>query len=169
MGWSLLIFAAIAAVATAYFYAVGPKTVWRQMYGSPDLGPFLLADLKRNTRPNDALLCTPGACPHSVEVDGELASFDVPPEDMLQKVIASASELSVDIEAVESGTSTGSVRFVTWTPGLGFPDTNQFWAVTLPDGKTGLVAYARAQVGYSDQGNNLARLKKWTSMLTEAD
>ncbi|MEM1378222.1 MAG: DUF1499 domain-containing protein [Pseudomonadota bacterium] len=169
MGWSLLILAALVAIIAGYFMLVGPKNVWQQMYGSPDLGPFTLAELQRNSRPNDGLLCTPGACPEGIKSDGDLPAFDTAPAELLEELKTRVAETGEEFELVSDTPDDGTVRYVTWTPTMGFPDTNQFWAVEMPDGKTGLVAYARAQVGYSDAGNNLKRLKRWTALLSNED
>ena len=66
---------------------------------------------------------------------------------------------AADIRRVDDGSDPARARYVTRTPLMKFPDTNTFEAVTLENGRTGLVAYAAAQLGYSDGGNNRKRLE----------
>lgn len=143
----------------------GPGKLWSALYGGPDLGPFDLETLARTSRPHDALLCTPGACPPDLQADGTLPSYDDDAAALLTKLIQRAETGDDDAQQVGGSTADGTVRFVTRTAMMKFPDTNQFWAVPMPDGKTGLVAYARAQVGHSDLGVNRKRLESWTADL----
>ncbi|MEO1702441.1 MAG: DUF1499 domain-containing protein [Pseudomonadota bacterium] len=156
---------ALVAIAVGAIAIIGPSHVWRQIYGDPDLGPFSLATLTRSTKPHDGLLCTPGACPAGLEPDGELPVYDEAPAELLAKLAKHIEAQEGTRQSVNSDVDSGSIRYVTWSAMMKFPDTIQFWAVTLPDGKTGLVGYARAQVGHSDFGANLQRLKDWTGAL----
>ena len=156
---------ALIIIAVGAFALIGPSNVWRQIYGDPDLGPFNLATLARSEKPHDGLLCTPGACPPSLKIDAELPTFDEAPSDLLAALAKHIEAQEGTRQAVNNDAASGSIRYVTWSAVMKFPDTTQFWAVTLPDGKTGLVAYARAQVGHSDFGANLQRLKDWTGSL----
>ncbi|MEL6437007.1 MAG: DUF1499 domain-containing protein [Pseudomonadota bacterium] len=165
LNWIALIVLLLIGVGAIGFMAYGPANTWRALYGSPDLGPFDLATLQRASRPNDALFCTPGACPSGLEVSGELPAYDLEPEALLTLLQDAIMALPGTKDLADGNAAAGSIRIITWTPSLGFPDTNQFWAVKLPDGKTGLVAYARAQIGYSDTGNNARRLREWTALL----
>ncbi|MEN0001037.1 MAG: DUF1499 domain-containing protein [Pseudomonadota bacterium] len=157
------VFAALLSVAA--IMVAGPDKLWSALYGGPDLGPFDLETLKRTTKPHDALLCTPGACPPELEADGALPAYADDPAALLTKLVQKAEAGPDNAQQVGGSATDGTVRFVTRTASMKFPDTNQFWAVSMPDGKTGLVAYARAQVGYSDLGVNRKRLESWTANL----
>ncbi|MEO0544461.1 MAG: DUF1499 domain-containing protein [Pseudomonadota bacterium] len=156
------VFASLIGIAVVVFVIVGPATIWRQIYGDPDLGPFELATLERSARPHDGLLSTPGACPPSLKADGELPSFEDDPASVLTRLAEHIKALDGAPTPFSDNIANGSIRYVTWSPTMKFPDTTQFWAIPLADGKTGLVAYAKAQVGHSDFGVNLHRLKTWT-------
>ena len=163
----LLVLALAVALAGIAFVVAGREATWRRLAGNPDLGPFDLSAPQRSARPHDALLCTPGLC-EGRTVDVELPAFDVAPDALiaaLDRVILADPGRK---QRVDDGSDPLALRYVTWTGTMRFPDTNQFLAVALPDGRTGLVAYARAQLGYSDAGNNLARLKRWTASLPGA-
>lgn len=155
---------AIIVIAGLVFVLYGRENTWRAIAGDPDLGPFDLTNLTRSDRPNDALLCTPGLC-DGVNVDAPLPAYDMT-VDALMAVLNEQINAQPDIkERVDNGENPAALRYVTWTNTMRFPDTNQFLAVDLGDGRTGLIAYARAQLGYSDQGNNRARLERWTAGL----
>ncbi|MEO1748646.1 MAG: DUF1499 domain-containing protein [Pseudomonadota bacterium] len=161
-------FASIAAtiiVVGALIATIGPANIWQRLYGDPDLGPFDLAILERSLKPHDALLCTPGSCNPSIKVDGDLPVFDEKPIALLERLAKHIESHEGTRQSVNNDAASGSIRYLTRTAWLKFPDTTQFWAVPMADGKTGLVAYSRAQVGYSDLGANLKRLKDWTNFL----
>ncbi len=162
----LLVAVFALAIAATAFVVIGREATWRRLAGDPDLGPFDLANPVRSTRPHDALLCSPGLCA-GVRTDGALPIYDLPPAALIarldQAVIADTATIK---QRVDDRIDPAALRYVTWTGTMRFPDTNQFLAVALPDGRTGLVAYARAQLGESDLGNNLKRLKRWTGTLT---
>lgn len=155
---------AIAILGAAIMIA-GPDKLWSALYGGPDQGPFDLETLVRTSKPHDALLCTPGACPPDLKADGALPTYDDEPAVLLTKLVQKAEAAPDNAQQVGGATTDGTIRFVTRTATMKFPDTNQFWAVPMADGKTGLVAYARAQVGYSDLGINRKRLESWTADL----
>ncbi|WP_421857695.1 DUF1499 domain-containing protein [Oricola sp.] len=152
-----LVLAGILAALIAAFFAIGPANVWKRIAGDPDLGPFERSAPSRTGRPNDALMCTPGLC-NGVEIDRELPGFDLEPEALIARIDTALKETGETAKRVDDGSNPARLRYVTWTARMGFPDTNSFEAVKLPDGGTGLVAYARAQLGYSDAGNNKRRL-----------
>lgn len=160
----LVLLALIVGVAFAGFFIYGRENTWQVIAGNPDQGPFDLTALVRSDRPNDALLCSPGLC-NDVAVDGALPVYTMTP-DALMAALRIAIEVQPDFkQRVDDGTSPTALRYVTWTDMMRFPDTSQFQIVDLGDGQTGLIAYARAQVGYSDQGNNRSRLERWTGAI----
>ncbi len=160
----LLLIVALAIVATGAFLLIGREQTWQMVAGDPDLGPFDLAAPQRAGRPNDALLCSPGLC-DGVKTDGELPVYAMTPEALIAALGTAIETQPERKERVDDGADRRALRYVTWTDTMRFPDTNQFLAVDLGDGTSGLVAYARAQVGYSDAGNNRARLTRWTGAI----
>ncbi|MEQ8403327.1 MAG: DUF1499 domain-containing protein [Roseitalea porphyridii] len=160
----LLVAGALVAVAGTIFIFFGREQTWRTIAGDPDLGPFDLTAPERSGRPNDALLCTPGLC-EGATVDAELPVYAMAPGDLID-ALRQAIEAQPDRKRrVDDGSDAAALRYVTWTETMRFPDTNQFLAVDLGEGRTGLIAYARAQLGYSDAGNNRARLQRWTGAI----
>lgn len=149
----------LPVLAAAAFFTIGPERIWALVAGNPDLGRYDFNTLKRRKTPNDALLCSPGLCAGAS--DGPLPVFDDSPEDVMKKInekIASSGDL---VRRVDDRTDPSYARYVTLTPLMRFPDTNDIEAVGMADGKTGLRAYARAQLGKGDGGVNRARLKRW--------
>ena len=167
MNWlikSLILLVLLATVATAGFFIYGRENTWQLIAGNPDQGPFELTALVRSDRPNDALLCSPGLC-DDVAVDAALPVYAMEPE-ALMAALRTAIEIQPDRKRrVDDGTDPAALRYVTWTDTMRFPDTRQFLAVDLGDGQSGLIAYGRAQIGHSDRGYNLARLKRWTGAI----
>jgi hypothetical protein len=149
----------LPALAAAAFLIVGRERTWTLIAGNPDLGPYDFEALRRRRTPNDALLCSPGLC--GDKADGTLPVFDEPPAALMQQIEAKIRASNEIFQRVDDGSDPAYARYVTFTPLMRFPDTNDIEAVTLADGRTGLRAYARAQLGKSDGGTNRARLKRW--------
>lgn len=167
MNWlikSLILLVLLATVATVGFLIYGRENTWQLIAGNPDQGPFELAAPVRSDRPNDALLCSPGLC-EGVAVDGALPVYDMAPEALIAALRAAIEAQPDRKQRVDEGTDPAALRYVTWTDTMRFADTSQFLAVDLGDGRSGLVAYARAQLGRSDMGNNKARLERWTGAI----
>lgn len=146
-------------VALLFFVTYGRAESWALVFGNPDLGSFDRTAPRRASRPNDALLCTPGLC-DGVAVDTELPEYAGPPERLIagiDEVMRASGEI---YRRVDDTSDPAQARYVTWTPVMRFPDTSSFEAVPLDDGRVGLVAYGRAQIGYSDRGVNRRRLKR---------
>ena len=153
-----LVVAAIIAAAGLFLVIAGPARTWQMMSGNPDLGWFDRAAPVRTGRPNDALMCTPGLC-DGVQVDRELPDYAEPPEALIARIDDALRATASDVRRVDDGSDPTRARYVTRTPLMRFPDANSFEAVTLENGRTGLVAYAAARLGYSDGGNNRKRLE----------
>lgn len=153
-----LVIAALIAAAGLFLMIVGPARTWQMMSGDPDLGWFDRSAPVRTGKPNDALFCTPGLC-EGVKVDRDLPDYADSPKSLIAKIDEAMRAAAADIRRVDDGSDPARARYVTRTPLMKFPDTNTFEAVTLENGRTGLVAYAAAQLGYSDGGNNRKRLE----------
>lgn len=152
---SIVLFVALGATA---FMAYGRENTWQLIAGEPDLGPFELQTLVRHQKPNDALLCTPSLCPDKSKADMDLPSYEMSAGEIIQVIDLNMRKNGAIVERVDRGDDPAQSRYVIRSKAMRFPDTNQFQAVELPDGKTGLIAYGRAQIGYSDLGINFQRL-----------
>lgn len=158
MIWLISILGVVIIAAAITFAIVGKKNVWERLAGPADLGPFQIETLQRSKTPKDGLICSPELC-GSLRADaGVRKVFDQTPAQLIAQIEDALQSMDLDYVVVSDGADPTTLRFVTWTKIWGFPDTNQFWAMELPDGKTGLIAYARAQLGQSDLGNNRKRL-----------
>ncbi|MFZ2101891.1 MAG: DUF1499 domain-containing protein [Oricola sp.] len=159
-----LLFVALVLCAAGFFVLYGRAETWALFFGDPDLGFFDRAAPVRSAGRNDALMCTPGLC-DGVRVDAALPEYDMPPEILIARVDAAMLTLGLSLRRVDDGAAPAKARYVTYTPLFRFPDTTSFEAVSLDDGRTGLVAYARSQIGGNDFGVNRARLKTVTAKL----
>lgn len=151
-------------VALLFFIAYGRAESWALVFGNPDLGPFDRSAPMRAAHPNDALLCTPGLC-DGVAVDIELPDYAGPPARLIAEIDEAMHASGEIYRRVDDTSDPAQSRYVTWTPLMRFPDTSSFEAVPLENGRVGLVAYGRAQIGYSDGGVNRRRLERIVGQL----
>jgi uncharacterized protein (DUF1499 family) len=147
----LLVGAVIAA-----FLLNGRERSWEMIAGSPDRGQRDFSLNQRSATANDALACSPGLCSEP--------DFEIPPvEDAPAIAIERLSQrlLAADPLArrVDDREAPSKARFVTYSPLLRFPDVIHLEARSMSDGRTGIMAYARAQMGEGDFGKNRARLE----------
>lgn len=156
--------AIIVTIAAVAFVAFGRDRTWQAIAGDADLGPRELTTITRTSKPHDALLCSQGLCARTT-TDGKLPVFDLSPAALIAALDSAARSVDPNLERVDDGSKPETARYVTRSPLMRFPDTTWLQAVPLGDGKTGLIAYAQAQLGYSDLGANKARLEKWTAAL----
>lgn len=155
----LLLLAAVVAAAAVFFVTYGRERTWVLVAGQPDLGPYDFEIAKRRRTANDALLCTPPLCGQAA--DEELPEYDEKPGELISRLDGKIPSLSQHVRRVDDGGNEARSRYVVHTPLMRFPDTVDIEAVPLDNGKTGLRAYGRAQIGRRDMGNNLSRLKRW--------
>lgn len=153
--------AAILALAFGGFLLVGPERIWTQLAGPPDLGPVSFDRLERRETCNDALACSPGACP-GLRIDIELPVYRDAPEKLLDRLDRVVS--GPDAVRVDDGVRPGYRRYVVRTRLMRFPDTVDAEAVASGDG-TLLRLYSRSQLGRGDLGANRARLEVWRARL----
>ena len=147
--------ALLVAAGLGAFMIYGRERSWR-LVAPADLGPVDFGALRRSPRPNDALAASRGL---DASADVVLPVYSATPQDVLAEVDARIAALGDEVERVE--TTPTKRRFVTRSRLMRFPDTTVIEAVPLHDGRTGLRAYARASLGYSDLGANAARLRRW--------
>jgi uncharacterized protein (DUF1499 family) len=138
-------------------YEAGMDRAWRGFFGSPDLGPVDFATLVLRPTPNDALVCPPGLCP------GAKPDIDAPvypiPAASLRAAIAQAATSEPNTVLIHS-TETQD-RFLVRTRLMRFPDTVVAQVFEQGEGGSTLALYSRSQIGRSDLGVNLRRLKRW--------
>ena len=151
--WGLVVLIAAGALA---FVLIGRERSWELIAGPPGREPHDFSANQRSPDPNDALACSPGLCQ---QPDFEIAPMhDAPPiaiERLSQRLLAS-DPLA---RRVDDRKDPAKARFVTYSPMFRFPDVIHLEASALKDGRTGVMAYARAQLGTNDLGKNRARLE----------
>lgn len=155
----------ISALSAIIFVAYGRENTWQLVAGNADLGPFDLQNLQRNHRPNDALLCAEPLCPDGVKIDKTLPPYELPVHEVIEAIDLELRQSGVKYQRVDDRSDPSQARYVIRSNAMRFPDTNQFQAFELDGGKTGLIAYGRAQIGHSDLGVNLQRLTNLTKNL----
>lgn len=154
---TLLSLLAILAVAALLFVVViGRERTWEMVAGKPDRGPYDFAQAKRSPTSNDALACSEGLC---AEPDFKISPFVDSPEAVIEWFTQKLLSTDKLARRVDDGNDPSRARFVTYSPVMRFPDTIDLAARKLPDGRTGLMAYARAQLGKKDLGKNRERLE----------
>ncbi|WP_169054320.1 DUF1499 domain-containing protein [Nitratireductor sp. XY-223] len=153
---ALAIVAAIILCAALVFLVYGRERSWLLVAGSPDRGRLDLVEIRRSPTANDALACTGGL---RGNCDLELPALDAPPQAIADKLAGRIEAVDPLARRVDNGDDPTHLRYVTYSPTMRFPDLISIELVSMDDGRTGVIAYARAQLGRLDFGANLERLK----------
>ncbi|WP_047029079.1 DUF1499 domain-containing protein [Hoeflea sp. IMCC20628] len=147
---------ALIGVALLAFVLIGRERSWEMIAGPADGGQHDFTDGKRSPTANDALACSPGLC---TEPDFTIAPVNEAPADVIEQLSQRLAATDPRSRRVDDGTNPAKARFVTYSALMRFPDVIHLEAVTMADGRTGVMAYSRAQLGKSDFGKNRARLE----------
>ena len=137
----------------------GIERAWTALFGPPDLGPVDFTRLSRRATPNDALACPPGLC-GDARVDIVTPVYNLPYHELrarLQSLIESDPGAT---RVAEDGGGRGD-RYVIRTPLMRFPDTVDVLVLPSEGGRSTVAIYSRSQIGRSDLGANLARIRRW--------
>lgn len=153
--------AVLGLVAVVVFLVLGPERLWAQ-FGPSDLGEVDFATLERRATPNDALACLPEFCRARSDIPAPVIAM---PFGKVFLAVQDAVVHEPGLEQVDADADAGTLRFVQRSRLLGFPDTINVKAVPTPDGKTAVLIYSRSQIGRSDLGVNLARVKRWAELI----
>jgi uncharacterized protein (DUF1499 family) len=169
-------FALLAVFAAAWAYAAlttREESVLARFYelvfGPPDLGPVDFEGLARRSRPNDALACPPGFC-RNAAADVDPGPYPVPEEE-LRRRFAAAALAEPRVVPVYRHAAPGlptQDRYVQRSEKMSFPDTIDVRFIPLGEASSTLAVYSRSQIGYSDRGVNLARIRRWTEAVRRA-
>ncbi len=146
----------LAVLATAIFFGYGRERSWERIAGSPDLGRFDLVNVTRSPTANDAIAASTGLRP---DADIELPVFEEDASVLLQTIASTIKEVDPLARRVDDGTDDKHLRYVTYSPGMRFPDLVSVEAISAGEGRTGIILYARAQLGRIDFGANKKRLE----------
>jgi len=161
----LLLLAAVVAIILSlmlFFLAYGREKSWTLLVGSPDRGQLQIQSFKRSRTDNDALACTSGI---RTDCDITLPTFEDRPEILIERLAQRIESVDPLARRVDDATNPLQLRYVTYSPTMRFPDMINIEAIRHNDGRTGLLAYARAQLGKRDMGANKARLKLYLKEL----
>lgn len=149
------------ALTAAAFLVIGPERFWAA-FGPADLGEVDFATLARRATPNDALACLPAFCAAKADVPAPV--FEQPFGDVFL-AIQDAVVHEPGLEQVDADAAAGTLRFVQRSRLLGFPDTINVKVMPAEGGGTAVLIYSRSQIGRSDLGVNLERVKRWIGLL----
>jgi len=152
----LLSLIALVGVTLIAFLLTGRERSWELIAGSPDTGPRDFSAGQRSSTANDALACSPGLCS---EPDFEIAAIDEAPAIAIERLSQQLITSDPLARRIDDRKDPAKARFVTYSPLMRFPDILHLEARSMADGRTGLMAYAGAQLGKSDLGKNRARLE----------
>jgi uncharacterized protein (DUF1499 family) len=137
--------------------------VYETLFGSPDLGPVDFETFTRGSRPNTALACPPGFC-RNAAADFDPGVFQGSDEELRKHFteFALAQPRVVPVyRHAQPGLPTQD-RYVQRSATMSFPDTVNVRFIALSDTTSTLAVHSRSQLGYSDMGVNLARIRLWT-------
>jgi uncharacterized protein (DUF1499 family) len=151
-GWAALTSREESVLAHAY----------ELIFGSPDLGPIDFETFRRGSRPNTALACPPGFC-RNATADIDPGVFPFGEEELRRRLTAFALSEPRVVPAYRHaapGLPTQD-RYIARTAVMSFPDTIDVLFIPLTEATSTLAIYSRSQIGYSDRGVNLKRIKAW--------
>ena len=154
----LAIILALIAIIGILFFAIGRERSWELIAGSPDRGRIEFTGLTRSPTANDALACTPGL---RDDCDFALPAFELPTPELAGRIMRNVQTADPLARRVDDGSAPDHLRFVTYSPNMRFPDLVNIEIVQMDDGRAGILAYARAQLGDIDFNANRARLERY--------
>ena len=155
---AIAVFVGLIVVAAVLFLLIGREQSWAMVAGSPDRGRLEFSSLARSPTANDALACTPGL---QNNCDFELAAYDATPQELAERIARQVELVDPLALRVDDGSVTEHLRYVTYSPNMRFPDLVNIEIEQMDDGRMGVRAYARAQLGRLDFDANKARLKSY--------
>lgn len=155
---AVAIIAALIVALAVTFVAVGRERSWLLIAGPADRGRLEFASLKRSPTANDALACTQGL---RDDCDIVVAAFDNTPPQLAERIARHIEMADPLARRIDDQTAPNHLRYVTYSPVMRFPDLVNIEIVQMQDGRTGILAYARAQLGEIDFDANRERLKRY--------
>jgi len=155
--------AALLGVAFLVATAFGWDKVWEKAAGPADLGPVVFEDLRKTPKPNQALICPDGLC-NEKDRDAKSPVYDLSVDELKAAFVESLAE-ETSLERVDDKSDPLAMRFVQRTRLLRFPDTIRVRFFALGNDSSTLALYGQSQIGQSDMGVNMQRLKRWLRRL----
>jgi uncharacterized protein (DUF1499 family) len=138
--------------------------IYEVIFGPPDLGPIDFESFRRSEKPNTALACPPGFC-GAAKADFDPGIYPVS-DDALRDAFAQMVLAEPRVIPVYRQSQAGlplQDRYVQRSKLMQFPDTIDVRFIALSNTSSTLAIYSRSQLGRSDFGVNLKRIREWTS------
>lgn len=143
----------------------GPHKFLEQLWGNPDMGYVDIKSLRPAKRPNTALACPVDYCNKQRTVDITTDIYTVT-SDVLREEIIKYFRIDKNAKMIIDPENKLSLRFVTHSPILRFPDTIQVQLIPIDKTTSTLAILASAKMGHTDFGANKARIEKILSAIT---
>lgn len=153
----------LAGVLSIYVF-IGMEKVWEITTGNPDLGSVDFETLKKTPTPNQYLMCSAGYCAEKPDTVSSI--YDIPASKLFTDILFLIEE-GKELKLLASDESELSLRFLSRTPILRFPDTTNIKIIEISDTQSTLAIYAQAKIGLSDLGANKARVDAMIEKLEE--
>ena len=147
---------ALTVLAGIFFVVTGREKNWERIAGSPDRGRLDFANLKRSATANDAIACTDGL---RDDCDFTIPIYDEPQQQLSDRLAARIEAVDPLARRVDDGSAPDHLRYVTYSPNMRFPDLINIEIVPLQNGRQGILAHARAQLGRRGFSANRQRLE----------
>jgi uncharacterized protein (DUF1499 family) len=167
----ILAFAGLLAITAAFGLTLAMSqeehllaAVYEMIFGPPDLGPVDFETLVRSAKPNTALACPQGFCQNAT-ADFDPGVYSVSDE-ALREAFTRHALAQPGVIPVYRHSRPGlptQDRYVQRSALMQFPDTVDVRFIALSDTTSTLAIYSRSQIGQSDLGVNLKRIRLWTN------
>ncbi len=155
----MLVVAITVSALTLYRW----ENVWERISGNPDLGPITFLTLQKTSKPNQALVCPTGYCV-SAKIDLESPTYALSAQELKRRFV-NAIESEEQVRRVDDTKDALKLRYVQRTKWLKFPDTIRIEFIAIDAERSTLAIYSQSQIGTSDLGVNLERVKRWLKYL----
>lgn len=155
------LFVVAIAISALTFY--GWENVWERVSGPADLGPVTFLTLQKTPKPNQALVCPTGYCV-SAKIDLASPTYALSAQELKQRFM-NAVESEEQVNRVDDEQDALKLRYVQRTTWLKFPDTIRVEFIAIDAERSTLAIYSQSQIGSSDLGVNLDRVKRWLKYL----
>jgi uncharacterized protein (DUF1499 family) len=151
------------AIGFAGLTFYGWEKLWERVSGPSDLGPVTFLTLQKTPKPNQALVCPTGFCV-SAKIDLESPTYALSAQELKQRFINALGN-EQQIERVDDAQDELKLRYVQRSKLMKFPDTVRIEFIPIDAERSTLAIYSQSQIGHSDMGVNLERVKRWLKYL----
>lgn len=164
MKTTLIAFTVAFIVALSIYIFIGLERVWEFTSGNPDMGSTDFKTLKKTPKPNQYLLCPKGYCADTPDTISNTYNMTA---SKLYDEVYDLVKGNTKRKLLSSDKTRLSLRFLTRSATLRFPDTTNIQIIKFSDTQSTLAVYAQAKLGVSDLGANKIRVDKMIKELEE--